>query len=128
MFQQITKGIKVSVRTRYNGITHRGYVRYYAFSYFITIENKSENTVQLLERYWEIFDALNNIERVSGEGVVGQTPIIKPNDIYNYQSNCLLLSPIGAMGGKYKMINLTSSKKFFATIPTFQLTTISTKN
>ncbi|TDQ28392.1 Co2+/Mg2+ efflux protein ApaG [Tenacibaculum caenipelagi] len=128
MFQQVTKGIKISVKTTFNGTVHRDYEQYYSFSYYISIENKSKDAVKLLERYWVIFDALNNTEYVEGEGVVGETPTIKPNDTYNYKSNCFLLSSTGAMGGHYKMINLETSKEFLVTIPTFQLTTTPTLN
>ena len=128
MFQQITKGIKISVKTTFNGTVYRDYEQYYSFSYYISIENKSKDVVKLLERYWVIFDALNNTEYVEGAGVVGETPTLKPNDIYNYKSNCFLLSSTGAMGGNYKMINLETSKEFLVTIPTFQLTTTPTLN
>ncbi len=128
MFQQITKGIKISVKTIFNGKVRRGYDEYFAFSYYISIENNSRETVQLLERYWIIFDALNNTEFVEGEGVVGETPILKPNEGYNYRSNCFLLSNTGAMKGDYKMINLDTSEEFLVTIPTFQLTTTPTLN
>lgn len=123
MFQQITKGIKISVKTQYNGTRYRGHVTYYAFSYFISIENISSQTVKLLERFWVIYDSLNNTEYVSGEGVIGQTPTIKPNEEYNYQSNCFLISSIGAMSGKYKMIDTTTLEEFFVDIPAFQLMT-----
>ncbi len=128
MFQQITKGIKISVKTTFNGKVYRGYQEYYTFSYYISIENNSKNIVQLLERYWTIFDALNNIEYAEGEGVVGETPILKPNEEYNYRSNCFLLSNTGAMMGHYKMINFETSEEFLVTIPTFQLTTTPTLN
>ncbi|CAM1367640.1 Co2+/Mg2+ efflux protein ApaG [Tenacibaculum xiamenense] len=123
MFQQITKGIKISVKTKYNGTRYRGHTTYYAFSYFISIENYSSQTVQLLERFWVIFDSLNNVEEVNGKGVVGQTPTLKPREVYNYQSHCFLVSSIGAMSGRYKMIDTSSLEEFFVTIPTFQLTT-----
>ncbi len=128
MFQQITKGIKISVKTVYNGIIYRGYVQHYAFSYFITIKNNSKDTVQLLERFWVINDSLNETEYVEGEGVVGQTPVIKPNEEYNYRSNCFLISSVGSMSGSYKMINLKNNKEFLVEIPTFQLTTTPTLN
>ncbi|TYP99527.1 uncharacterized protein affecting Mg2+/Co2+ transport [Tenacibaculum adriaticum] len=128
MFQQITKGIKISVKTTYNGIITRGHFNYHAFSYFITIENKSKDTVQLLERYWTIHDSLNKTEFIEGEGVVGQKPILHPNDEYNYKSNCFLLSTHGAMSGNYKMIKTESTERFLVTIPTFQLTTTPTLN
>ncbi len=128
MFQQITKGIKISVKTSFRGTVYKGHQQYYAFSYYISIENKSKETVKLQERYWVIFDALNNTEYVEGEGVVGETPTLQPNDVYNYKSNCFILSTIGAMGGNYKMINTKTSKEFLVTIPTFQLTTTFTLN
>ena len=124
MIQKITKGIKISVKTAYNGTVYRNYRLYYNFSYFITIENNSEQTVQLTDRFWTIFDSLNNTEMVEGEGVVGQTPILKPNDNYTYKSGCFLASNMGAMKGFYTMINLDTSEQFKVIIPTFQLTTL----
>jgi ApaG protein len=123
MINQITKGIKVSVKTKYDGTSYRNNRLYYIFAYFITIENKSSETVQLTDRFWQIFDSLNNTEIVSGEGVVGQTPILLPNDNYTYSSGCFLESTMGSMKGFYTMINIETLEKFKVYIPTFQLTT-----
>ena len=71
MIQQITKGIKISVETSYNGASFRNNQLYYIFSYTIIIENKSTETIKLTDRFWTIFDSLNETEVVSGEGVVG---------------------------------------------------------
>ncbi len=123
MVQQVTKGIKISVRTKYDGTLSRNYMLYHNFSYYITIENKSLETVQLTDRHWEIFDSLNATEIVEGEGVVGQTPILEPQDTYTYKSGCFLLSTIGAMSGFFTMMNLETQENFNVTIPTFQLST-----
>lgn len=128
MIHEITKGIKISVKTIYNGTIYRGYREYFSFSYFISIKNKSQETVQLLERKWIIFDSLNDIEIVEGEGVVGQTPILIPNDEYHYKSNCFLNSSMGSMNGHYKMMNTKTNEEFLVKIPTFQLTTTPTLN
>lgn len=128
MFQQVTKGIKISVKTVFNGPVHRGYQKYFAFSYYVLIENKSKETVKLLERFWTIFDALNHTEYVEGEGVVGETPTLLPKDTYSYRSNCFLTSSTGAMKGNYKMINTQTKEEFLVTIPTFQLTSTPTLN
>ncbi len=128
MFQQVTKGIKISIKTTFNGQVYRGHQQYHAFSYYVSIENNSKDTVKLLERFWTIFDSLNNTEYVEGEGVVGETPVLNPNEIYNYKSNCFLLSTTGAMKGNYKMINFETSEEFLVIIPTFQLTTSPTLN
>jgi ApaG protein len=123
MINQITKGIKVSVKTKYDGTSYRNNRLYYIFAYFITIENESSETVQLTDRFWQIFDSLNNTEIVKGEGVVGQTPILLPNDNYTYSSGCFLESTMGSMKGYYTMVNTETLEKFKVFIPTFQLTT-----
>ncbi|MDD7914943.1 Co2+/Mg2+ efflux protein ApaG [Polaribacter ponticola] len=128
MIQQVTKGIKISVKTKFNGTSFRNNRLYYVFAYFITIENKSSETVKLTHRMWEIFDSLNNTEIVNGEGVIGQTPILKPNDNYSYSSGCFLESNIGAMRGYYSMENLETFQKFKVIIPTFQLSTLVLSN
>ena len=128
MVQQITKGIKVSVKTKYNGTLYRNYRLYHNFSYYITIENKSLHTVQLTDRYWRIFDSLSATEIVEGEGVVGQTPILEPQDTYTYKSGCVLFSQIGSMNGYFTMLDLDTKENFNVTIPTFQLSTPTSSN
>ncbi|MDB2385401.1 Co2+/Mg2+ efflux protein ApaG [Polaribacter sp.] len=128
MVQQITKGIKISVKTKFNGTSYRNNRLYYVFAYFITIENTSTDTVKLTDRFWTIYDSLNETEIVSGEGVVGQTPVLQPNDSYNYRSGCFLTSSLGAMKGFYTMINISTFEQFKVAIPTFQLTTETLSN
>jgi len=128
MVYQITKGIKISVQTKHNGTSYRNNRLYYTFAYVITIENKSSDIVKLTDRFWKIYDSLNSTEIVSGEGVVGQTPILKPNDTYVYSSGCLLTSNTGAMTGFYTMLNMENYEPFKVVIPTFQLTTQSLLN
>ena len=123
MIYQITKGIKISVDTKYKGISQRDSKLYHIFSYTIRIENTSSETVKLTDRFWKIYDTLSPTEIVSGEGVVGQTPILKPTETYTYNSGCFLISNIGAMKGFYTMINLTTFEQFKGIIPTFQLAT-----
>jgi len=121
MVSQVTQGIKVSVITNFEGIYFKNYKIRYAFTYHITIENQSKDSVQLLNRCWEIFDSLNEKEIVMGEGVVGQKPIIKSGESYTYNSGCLLVSPFGAMKGYFMMVNFTTTKKFKVTVPIFRL-------
>jgi len=121
MVQQVTNGIKISVTSNFEGTSYRDYRLYYAFSYRVTIENQSNEIVQLLERHWKIYDSLNNKQIVEGSGVIGKKPILKPLQKHTYQSNCLLTSPIGAMKGFYNMVAISTSKTFKVYIPTFQL-------
>ena len=121
MVQQVTRGIKISVETTFEGSFYKNYKIQYAFGYKITIENQSKDSVQLNSRHWEIYDALNNIEIVSGEGVIGKKPVLKPGESHTYTSGCLLTSPFGAMQGHYDMVNFTTTKNFKVAIPTFKL-------
>ena len=121
MTQKVTQGIKVSIKTRFeDGFVSNG-KQQYAFSYIIRIENKSKDVVQLKSRHWKIKDALNDIDMVFGEGVVGKKPVIKPGGFHTYSSGCILLSPFGAMSGYYEMVNFTSTEKFKVSIPNFKL-------
>lgn len=121
MVQQVTRGIKISVETNFEGSFYKNYKIHYAFGYKVTIENQSKDSVQLNARHWEILDALNNLEIVSGEGVVGKKPVLKPGESHTYASGCLLASPFGAMQGYYEMVNFTTTKNFKVVIPTFKL-------
>lgn len=121
MVQQVTSGIKISVETTFEGTFYKNYKVHYAFGYKVTIENQSKDAVQLNSRHWRILDALNNVEIIEGEGVIGKKPVLKPGESHTYTSGCLLTSPFGAMQGHYNMINFTNTNKFKVYIPTFKL-------
>ena len=121
MVSQITRGIKISVLTSFEGTYFKNYKIHFAFSYVITIENHSKDSVQLITRHWEISDSLNEIEIVDGEGVIGKKPVLKPGEQHTYSSGCLLSSPYGAMKGHFNMINFTSTRNFKVIVPTFRL-------
>jgi ApaG protein len=121
MIQQVTRGIKISVETNFEGTFYKNYRVHFAFGYKVTIENQSKDSVQLTSRFWKIKDALNKTEIVEGEGVIGKKPVLKPGESHTYKSGCLLTSPFGAMSGFYSMINFTSTRKFRVAIPSFKL-------
>jgi len=121
MVTQITKGIKVSVESSFEGTYYKESKLHYAFEYSVKIENQSKELVQLDSRHWVILDSLNEEETIDGEGVIGKKPVLKPGQSHTYTSGCLLASPYGAMYGYYRMINLNSTKKFNVMIPVFKL-------
>ncbi len=121
MIQQITRGIKISIETNFEGTFQKNYRLHFAFGYKITIENQSKDSVQLTSRFWKIKDSLNRTQTVEGEGVVGQKPVLKPGESHTYRSGCLLNSPFGSMSGFYNMVNFTSTRKFRVAIPSFKL-------
>lgn len=121
MVSQITRGIKISVLTSFEGTYFKNCRIHFAFSYEIKIENHSKDSVQLISRHWEIFDSLNELEFVDGEGVIGKKPVLKPGEFYTYNSGCLLSSPHGAMKGHFNMVNFTTTKTFKVIVPVFRL-------
>ncbi|HSD15181.1 MAG TPA: Co2+/Mg2+ efflux protein ApaG [Flavobacterium sp.] len=121
MVSQITSGIKISVLTSFEGTYFKNYKIHFAFSYEVTIENQSKDSVQLNTRHWEIYDSLNDLEIVDGEGVIGKKPVLKPGEKHTYSSGCLLSSPFGAMHGHFNMVNFTTTRSFCVIIPTFKL-------
>lgn len=121
MVTQITRGIKISVMTTFEGTYFKNHKMHFAFSYHITIENHSKDSVQLTTRHWEIYDALNHVEVVDGEGVIGKKPVLKPGETHTYSSGCLLCAPFGTMKGHFEMINFTSTRDFKVIVPAFRL-------
>ncbi len=121
MIEQITYGIKISIKTHFEDTFYKDYKINFAFGYEVTIENKSEHTVKLNSRCWTIYDALNNTETIQGKGVVGKQPMLQPGESHTYNSGCVLSSPFGAMKGYYNMIDLITNETVKVTIPSFKL-------
>lgn len=126
--QQVTKGIKISVKTNYEGSYFYEKNLRYAFAYTVTIQNQGLDRVQLKARHWEIKDSLNTLEIVNGEGVIGMKPILSPGEQHTYTSGCILVSPFGAMKGHYIMQNLDSPYYFEVQIPLFNLSAVFAQN
>ncbi|MBI3510041.1 MAG: Co2+/Mg2+ efflux protein ApaG [Bacteroidetes bacterium] len=117
----VTHGIRISAQSSYQDLYSRPEMNNYYFSYRIRIENNSNQTVQLLRRHWYIFDATAEKNEVEGEGVVGQQPILKPGEFYEYESACNLNSEIGSMYGIYTFVRISDDGLFEVEIPRFEL-------
>jgi ApaG protein len=76
----------------------------YLFAYTVTIRNTGEVTAQLVSRHWIITDADGHIEEVRGPGVVGEQPVLRPGEAFQYTSGCPLETPVGSMHGSYQCI------------------------
>lgn len=116
-----THNIEISVEVRYWPQHSMPKENHYFFVYFITIENKSDFSVQLLKRHWDIFDSIGDKRIVDGEGVVGETPILEPGQKFEYNSGCNLTSEMGYMKGYYTLLKLIDNKEFNVDIPKFDL-------
>lgn len=121
MVTKITDGVKISVETIYQPEYSNPANEHYMFAYRVNIENLTENSVQLLNRHWYIFDSNGTNREVKGEGVVGQQPVIEPGDNHEYVSGCNLKTDMGSMKGSYEMERIVDGVKFRVNIPEFYL-------
>lgn len=99
----VTRGIRVSVETKYLPEQSDPPSGRYVFAYTVTITNEGRETVQLKTRHWIITDAGGHVEEVRGEGVVGEKPVLEPKQVHRYTSGCVLKTPWGTMNGSYQM-------------------------
>ena len=92
----------------------------YVFAYTITIENVGTVPAQLISRHWIITDGDSRIQEVRGLGVVGEQPLLRPGEKYEYTSGCQLETPVGTMRGTYQM-TADDGTQFEAIIAEFTL-------
>ena len=103
-YTEITNGIRVTASPEYLPEQSDPNNNLYAFSYSITIENTSSESVQLINRHWVIFSGTRQHGDVKGEGVVGVQPIIGPSDRFEYTSGATIKDTAGAMEGTYTFV------------------------
>lgn len=112
--------IEIAVATRYLDDQSEPDNERYAFAYTIRIHNRGEVAARLLTRYWLIVDALGFPLEVRGFGVVGEQPMLKPGDTFEYTSGTVLHTDTGTMQGHYGMQG-EDGAQFDVPIPQFTL-------
>ena len=120
MSNAITNGIRVTVSSNYIPAQSAPKARRYVFAYTVRIANEGTEAAQLKSRHWIITDGNGKVEEVRGPGVVGEQPMLKPGDNFEYTSGCVLETPRGSMEGTYQMVRADGSE-FDATIAPFSL-------
>src|ERR1035438_8204201 len=119
-YTAITRGIAVSVEPAYLEARSSPVSSQHFWAYRVLIKNQGRETVQLLNRHWMITNARGELTEVKGPGVVGEQPVLKPGESYEYTSGAPLNTPSGMMGGAYQMES-ESGERFDIEIPTFSL-------
>ena len=92
----------------------------YTFSYTVTITNTGSVAAQLISRHWFIADADNGMQEVKGLGVVGEQPLLQPNEQFIYTSGTVLNTAVGQMHGSYQIVAIDGTQ-FEAIIHPFTL-------
>jgi ApaG protein len=93
---------------------------HFVFAYTITITNTGNVAAQLVSRRWIITDGDHKVQEVKGLGVVGQQPLLKPGESFEYTSGATLPTPVGTMHGSYQMV-AEDGDAFEAPIASFTL-------
>ena len=120
MFSKTTRHIKVTARPQFLSEHSEPMDDHYVWSYTISVKNDGDEQVQLLNRHWKITDAKGVTQEVRGPGVIGEQPVLKPGEAFQYTSGTSLNAPSGVMFGEYEMVT-TDGERFDVEVPAFSL-------
>ena len=120
MYRAVTRNIEVVVTPRFVADRSSPENNYYFWAYTISITNKGTETVQLKTRHWRITDAHGRRQEVRGAGVVGEEPVLKAGEAFEYTSGVPLQTSSGFMTGSYGMVTV-GGEHFDVDIPAFSL-------
>jgi ApaG protein len=120
MYRAVTRKIEVTVTPRFMSERSSPSNGYYFWAYTINIANLGPETVQLKTRHWRITDAHGRLQEVKGPGVVGEEPMLKGGESFEYTSGVPLPTPSGFMVGSYGMVT-AAGEHFDVEIPAFSL-------
>jgi ApaG protein len=120
MYRAVTRKLEVTVTPRFVPDRSSPDNGYFFWAYTIDIANRGGETVQLKTRHWRITDAHGRLQEVKGPGVVGEEPVLKPGDSYEYTSGVPLPTPSGFMRGTYGLVS-AKGETFDIEIPAFSL-------
>jgi ApaG protein len=126
MYRSVTHGIEVVVTPRFVPDRSSPDNNYFFWAYTISITNNGSETVQLKTRHWRITDANGRLQEVRGAGVVGEEPVLKAGEAFEYTSGVPLQTPSGFMVGSYGMVT-ASGQHFDIDVPAFSLDSVETK-
>jgi ApaG protein len=120
MYSKMTRNIMVRVEPKFLTSQSRPEDNKFFWAYTIHLENRGAETVTLLSRHWIITDAAGHKQEVKGDGVVGETPTLRPGESFQYTSGCPLATASGIMAGSYGMTT-KHGEMFEVDIPAFSL-------
>lgn len=113
--------VQIDVRPQYVAEQSNPLQDVFAFAYTVTVTNTGTVPVQLISRHWLIQDERGHSDEVKGLGVVGQQPLLRPGETFQYTSACRLRAASGTMQGSYFFV-AEDGHRFDAPIGTFVLT------
>ena len=112
--------VRVEVQSRYLPEQSEPESGRYAFAYTVRITNTGDVPSQLISRHWLVSDETGRLVEVKGLGVVGQQPLLKPGESFEYTRGSQIGSPNGSMRGSYFFV-AEDGHRFDAEIAAFDL-------
>src|SRR5262245_64501146 len=98
-YRAVTRQIEVRVTPRFLPDRSSPENGYFFWAYTITLTNFGGETVQLKTRHWRITDAQGRLQEVRGPGVVGEEPVLKPGENFEYTSGVPEPTASGVLSG-----------------------------
>jgi ApaG protein len=120
MYRAVTRDIEVTVEPNFLPEKSSAEDGQFFWSYTVVITNSGGETVQLKTRQWIITDASGRQQRVRGDGVIGEQPVLAPGERFEYTSGVPLATASGFMAGSYEMEN-EAGERFEIEVPAFSL-------
>ncbi len=120
MYSKTTNGVTVTVTPYFLDDQSSPLESHFVWAYQVNIKNSSKNSIKLSQRNWFIIDANGKILNIRGEGVVGEFPLIKPGESFEYTSGTPLKTNNGIMQGFY-LVSQENGEELKIDIPTFSL-------
>ena len=119
-YRAVTRQIEVKATPQFLAEKSSPENGYFFWAYTITLSNRGQETVQLKTRHWRITDAQGRLKEVRGPGVVGEEPVLRPGERFEYTSGVPLPTPSGFMAGSYGMVT-AGGEPFNIEVPAFSL-------
>jgi ApaG protein len=103
--EAVTNNVRVEVESQYSAERSQPFQSRWFFHYTVRITNEGDETVQLLSRHWIATDANGQVQEVKGPGVVGEQPLLRPGESFQYTSGWPLKTSAGVLRGTYQMVS-----------------------
>jgi ApaG protein len=93
--------------------------RPHAFVYHVSIQNGSDQTINIFGRKWIVRDSQGDTLVVEGDGIVGQFPKLEPGESFSYNSYHVIKAESTATGSFFATTR--TGRPVYAAIPRFEM-------
>ncbi|ETO91367.1 MAG: hypothetical protein P857_278 [Candidatus Xenolissoclinum pacificiensis L6] len=95
----------------------------YIWTYKVMIYNGYDYDIKVLGREWNMVDCRGVKTKVIDRDILGDHPILKPSEIFEYESVIYGSSDSAIIYGYYDFLNILDNRRFSVDIPSISLDT-----